>query len=49
VNEQSVPQLECQLDAGEAGADNCDGRLRDVTCDLAQAPIEGDCLCLGVN
>ena len=49
VHQQPVAQLERQLDAGEARADDGDGRLRDVTGDLAQAPIEGDRLRLGVD
>ena len=49
VRDQPVAQLERQLDAGEAGADDGDGRLRDVAGDLAQAPVEGDRLRLGVD
>ncbi len=49
VHQQPVAQLERQLDAGEASADDGDGRLRDVTDDLAEAPVEGDRLRLGVN
>ena len=49
VRHQPVAQLECQLDAGKASADDGDGRRRHVTHDLAQALVEGDRLGLGIN
>lgn len=39
----------CQLDASEAGADNGDGRLSNVACDLGKASVEGDRIYLVVD
>jgi hypothetical protein len=42
MRQQPVAQLEHQLDAGEATADDGDSRLGDLAGDLGQPPVKGD-------